>query len=199
MKEECLVAPPAVLEPVTKVRSTLLQSSLNSLRTHGHYERYLTLVDPTYREFILGSLAPEWLPLVVAEAHYAACDALHLTPELMQRIGEDVGDRIQGTFLGTVVKRARLLGLTPWLLLDQFERLWGRLMQGGGVAVYRTGPKDVRVEIYNLPLLRYAYFRTGMCGVIGAGIKLGAGRSVVVNVMSSGRAEERLLFNAAWV
>ena len=140
MKEECLVAPPAVLEPVTQVRSTLLQSSINSLRTHGHYERYLTVVDPAYREVILGSLAPEWLPVAVAEAHYAACDALRLSPEEMQRIGEEVGDRIQGTFLGTIVKRARMLGLTPWVLLDHFERLWGRLMVGGGVAVYRTAP-----------------------------------------------------------
>lgn len=177
----------------------MLQSSLNSLRTHGQFERYLTVVDPAYRDTILGSLAPEWLPLEVAAAHYSACDALQLSPEVMQRIGEDVGDRIQGTFLGTVVKRARLLGLTPWLLLDQFERLWGRLMLGGGVGVYKTAPKDARVEVHNLGLARYAYFRTAFCGVIVAGIKLGAGRSVIVHVANGGRTEDRLVFNAAWV
>ena len=112
---------------------------------------------------------------------------------------KDVGDRIQGTFLGTVVKRARMLGLTPWVLLDQFERLWGRLMFGGGVGVYRTAPKDARVEVHHLSLSRYAYFRTAFCGVIGAGIKLGAGRSVIVHVANGGRVEERLVFKAAWV
>lgn len=193
------MAPPAVVGRVTQVRSTLLQSSLNSLRTHGLYERYLTVLDPAYREIVLGSLAPEWLPLDVAEAHYGACDALQLTPEEMQRIGEDVGDRIQGTFLGTVVKRARSFGLTPWVLLNQFERLWGRLMLGGGVGVYKTAPKDARVEVHHLPLARFAYFRTGFCGVISAGIKLGAGQSVIVRVAKSGRVEERLVFNAAWV
>lgn len=181
------------------MRSTLLQSSLHSLQTHAHYDRYLAVVDPSYREVILGSLAPEWLPMEVAAAHYRACDALQLTTEEMQRIGEHVGDRIQGTFLGTVVKRARLVGLTPWVLLDQFERLWGRLMLGGGVGVYKTAPKDVRVEVHHLPLARYQYFRTAFCGVISAGIKLGAGRSVSVRVTNTGRVEERLVFNAAWV
>ncbi|HKP58643.1 MAG TPA: hypothetical protein VJV78_18080 [Polyangiales bacterium] len=40
---------------------------------------------------------------------------------------------------------------------------------------------------------------SGACGVIGAGIKLGAGRSVVVHVANGGRIEDRLVFNAAWV
>ena len=55
------------------------------------------------------------------------------------------------------------------------------------------------MEIYGLSLARYAYFRTAFCGVITAGIKLGAGRSVTVRVSNSGYTEERLLFNAAWV
>ena len=95
MKEECVVSPPAVLARVTRVRSTLLQSSLNSLRTHAYYDRYLAVVDPSYREVILGSLAPEWLPMEVAEAHYRACDALQLTTEEMHVIPSQIQTQIR--------------------------------------------------------------------------------------------------------
>jgi hypothetical protein len=199
MQEECLIAPPARLEPVTQVRSTLLQSSLNTLRDQGLFARYEAVLETRYREQILGSLAPEWLPLSVAEAHYAACEVLGLSPEQMQRIGEAVGDRIQGTFLGTLVRRARTVGLTPWLLLGQFARLWERLMMGGGSALYKVGPKDARVEVHKLALARFAYFRAGFCGVIGAGIKLGAGRAVSVRISNARDFENRLVFRAAWV
>lgn len=176
-----------------------MQSSLNALRKHGHFSRYVEMVDPRHRARILDSLAPEWLPLEVGDAHYRACDALALSAEQMQRMGEDVGDRIQGTFLGTIVRRARVAGLTPWLPLSHFHRLWERLMLGGGVALYKTGPKDARVEINMLPLARYNYFRVGFCGVITAGIKLGAGRAVNVRLDTSRDYSQRLIFNAAWV
>lgn len=197
--DECLIALPNPLVVVDQVRSTLIQSSLNALRTHGHFARYEALLNIGYRERVLGSLGPEWLPLAAAEAHYDACDRLALTQEEILRIGEDVGDRIQGTFLGTLVRKARLVGLTPWLLLGQFERLWERLMTGGGVALYKTAPKDARVEIYGLPLARFAYFRAAFCGVISTGIRLGAGRAVNVKVSSSRDFEQRLVFKAAWV
>ncbi len=199
MNEECLIELPPGLVTVSQVRSTLLQSSLNSLKNLGHFENYLELLNPLHKDVILGSLAPEWLSLAAAEAHYEACDALKLSAEQMQQIGEDVGSRIQGTFLGTLVRRARTVGLTPWLPLAHFQRLWVRLMVGGGVALYKTGPKDVRVEIHLLPLARYAYFRVAFCGVISAGIKLGAGRAVSVRLGNAGNFEHRLVLRSAWV
>ncbi len=199
MNDECLIALPAQVDRVSQVRSTLIQSSLNALRQQGHFADYEARLDPVHRERVLGSLGPEWLPLEVAEAHYQACDQLGLTPEQVQRMGEDVGDRIQGTFLGTLVRKARMVGLTPWLLLGQFERLWERLMTGGGVALYKVGPKDARVEIYNLPLARFPYFRSAFCGVISTGIRLGAGRAVSVKVSGARDFDQKLVFKAAWV
>jgi hypothetical protein len=139
------------------------------------------------------------MPLAAAEAHYGACDALGLSQADMQRIGEEVGDRIQGTFMTTLVRKARTMGLTPWLLLGHFQRLWERLMVGGGVALYKTGPKDARIEIHQLSLSRFAYFRTAFCGVIGVGIRLGAGKSVTVRVASARQPEQLLVFRAMWV
>lgn len=199
MAEENLIALPTSIQRVTAVRSTLLQSSLNALRNRGHYERYLGLLAPAQREIILGTLAPEWMPMETALAHYEACDGLGLGADELNQVGEDVGNRIQGTFIGTIVRKARTVGLTPWVPLMQFHRLWERLMQGGGVGLYQPGPKDARIEVRLLPLARYAYFRAAFCGVVASGIKLGAGRAVSVRVSDSRSVEERIVFRASWV
>lgn len=199
MQEECIIDRPRQLTGVRQVRSTLLQSSLNSLRELQLYDRYLERLDPAFREAIVASMAPEWLPLEMAEAHYQACEELELSSEEMLRIGEHVGNRIQGTFLATVVRRARNVGLNPWLPLGHFERLWARLMVGGGVSLYKLAPKDARVEIHNLPLARFDYFRVAFRGVISSGIQLGAGRSVTVKLTNAQMPESRLVFHAMWV
>lgn len=196
---EVLIALPSTISPVTAIRSTLIQSSLNTLRKRGHFERYLRLVSPQHKAALLESLAPEWLPLEVANAHYRACDELGLSTGELLEIGEDVGERIQGTFIGTLVRKARTVGLTPWVPLGQFERLWGRLIMGGAVGLTRTGPKDCSVDNRMLDLCQYDYFRAAFCGVVASGIKLGAGRAVTVRVSSAGHFAQRCVLTCSWV
>jgi hypothetical protein len=199
MSDETLIPLPASIRPVNAVRSTLIQSSINTLRERGHYDRYLGLLAERHREQILHTLAPEWLPIEVGIAHYAACDALHLPDAELTAVGESVGHRIQGTFISTLVKKARTMGLTPWLILGQFQRLWERLIQGGATSLIKRGPKDAIVEVRMLPLARFDYFRAGFCGVILSGIKIGAGRAATVRVSDLRNVESRLLFKASWV
>jgi hypothetical protein len=199
VEPEVLIALPGHVAPVTTIRSTLIQSSLNTLRKRGHFERYLGLVNPRHKAALLETLAPEWLPLEVAVAHYTACDALQLTSGELMEIGEDVGERIQGTFIGTLVRKARTVGLTPWVPLGQFQRLWERLITGGGVSLTRTGPKDCTVDCRMLELCQYNYFRAAFCGVIASGIKLGAGKAVTVRVHSAANFGQRCLFKCSWV
>jgi hypothetical protein len=196
---EVLIALPEVLRPVTAVRSTLIQSSLESMRKRGHYDRYLTLVAPAYRARILETIAAEWLDMDLALAHYTACDALGLGHDELLEIGEGVGEYIQGTFVAMIVRRARVLGLTPWVPLAQFQRLWDRLMTGGGVSLTRTGPNEARAEACLLPLAQLGYFRTAFCGVIASAIKLGAGKNVKVRVLPSVQYEQRCVFRCSWV
>lgn len=193
-----VVLPPKVV-PVSAVRSTLIQSSLNTLRKRGHFERYLATIDPQHKATLLETLAPEWLPIEAASAHYTACDALALSAAELQEIGEDVGERIQGTFLGTLVRKARSVGLTPWVLLGQFPRLWERLMQGGAVGLTKVGPKDCSVDIRGLGLNDFAYFRAAFCGVVASGIKLGAGKSVTVRAHGTGAYSQRCMLKCSWV
>jgi len=196
---EVLIALPEVLRPVTAVRSTLIQSSLEGLRKRGHYDRYLTLVSVQYRARILETIAAEWLDMDLALAHYGACDALALGQEELLEIGEGVGEYIQGTFVAMIVRRARVLGLTPWVPLAQIQRLWDRLMTGGGVSLARTGANEARAEVCLLPLAQFGYFRSAFCGVIASAIKLGAGKNVKVRVLPSVQHEQRCVFRCSWV
>jgi hypothetical protein len=169
VKREVIIAHLSPLRPASHVRSTLLQSSLNFLRDHGHYDAYLKLVSPAYRETIVTALAPTWLPIEVGVAHYRACDALLLSTADRIASGESVGDRIQGTFMRTLVQTARTAGVTPWTLFKRFDRMWERLFQGGSVEVVQVGPKDLTIEVCGAQVSQFAYFRTGFTGVVRAG------------------------------
>jgi hypothetical protein len=152
--------------PATAARSTLIASSLRSLRERNHYERYLGLLPREHHDAIVGTLAPTWIPMDHAIAHYRACDSLELSNDELVKIGNEVGERIQGTFMATLARRATSLGVTPWLPIGQFQRLWDRMFQGGGVAVYKLGPRNARLEVRGMPLAEIEYFRRAFAGVI---------------------------------
>jgi hypothetical protein len=188
-----------VIRDATHVRSTLLQSSINSLRDAGHFNRYIEILDPAYRETVLHTLAPTWLPIAVGVAHYGACDALKLDALQLRDIGERVGDRIQGTFLKTITRGVRAIGVTPWTLLNHFDRLWGRLFQGGSVELTRTGPKDVTIEIRNGIIPQFEYFRIGFSGVIRNGFNFVGVKNPHVNIVKWDPAKDSFSMHAAWV
>ncbi|HEX6242117.1 MAG TPA: hypothetical protein VFZ61_14505 [Polyangiales bacterium] len=198
METETLVELPSRLEPLRHVRSTLIQSSLLSLKQRQYFEPYLALLEPAHRAHILETLAPEWMPSEVAMAHYAACEALQLSPAELHAIGEEVGERIQGSFISLLLHNARSEGLSPWVPLGQFRRLYERLLQGGGVRILRHGPREAVVDVRRLALSRFDYFRAGFCGVIACAIKLGGVRSPSVRVENATGHELRCVFKCTW-
>ena len=152
---------------VHAVRSTLLASSLTTLRELGLYDRYVSLLPREYHERILFTIAPEWMPIEVGEMHYQTCDALGLSDETLERIGEAVSARIMGTFLGTLVRTSgRNVGATPWIPLAKYDTLWTRLMQGGRCRVERAGPKDAMILASGAPMFATRYFRVAYQGVV---------------------------------
>jgi hypothetical protein len=199
LDREVIIAHRSPLTLATYVRSTLLQSSLAFLRERGHYQRYLAQVSSTHRETIVGSLAPVWLPIEAGVAHYRACDALQLDHKELVAIGEAVGDRIQGTFMKTLVQTARAAGATPWVLFKRFDRMWDRLFQGGSVEVVRVGPKDLTVEVAGAQLPQFEYFRTAFTGVVRAGFKFVGVRASYVHQSPWDARLDRFVMRAAWV
>jgi hypothetical protein len=175
-------APRDKLGDATGVRSTLLASSLRSLRGHGLYDVYLARVDPAWREAILDAVAGIWLPIDAALAHYRACDTLGLTPAQQMEIGREVGDRVHGTFLGTMIRSARTAGVTPWTALGYTGKLYERLFVGGGACVLKVGPKDARCELAGNPLVDLTYFRNAFRGLYQVGVELFCTKAYVVEI-----------------
>lgn len=169
---ELILDYPKALQPVTAMRSTLITSSLSSLRERGLFERYDALQTSPHRQKILNLVAGEWLPLEVGLAHYQACDALGLSESEQFAIGQDVSRRIHETFLNLIVKAARGVGVTPWLLLSRGNNMQGRLCIGGGIRIWKVGPTSVRIELARMPQLAIPYVRNGLVGLYASAVEL---------------------------
>jgi hypothetical protein len=179
---DTVIALPTVVEPVTHVRSTLIQLSLSQLKASGHFEAYERLLPPADRSAIIDTFAPTWLPIVLAEAHYGACDGLALSPTELLKVGEAVGAKINSTLMSTLTRVARLAGITPWQFYSQVGRVWSRTFQGGAVGLTRVGPTESRIELRGLSLCRITYFRFAASGVFNAIAKLAARHSTTTIV-----------------
>src|ERR1035441_5912286 len=152
--------PPEKLGVATRIRTTLLVSSLQSLRKRGSVDAYMRLLPAEHHMTINSMIAGQWLPMAVGLAHYDACQGLGISQPEVVAIGREVGDKIQGTFLATMVRMAGQVGATPWTALSFVGRLYDRLFQGGGgVTVIKLGPKDARVEFIGMPVARVPYYR----------------------------------------
>ncbi|HTQ43995.1 MAG TPA: hypothetical protein VMI75_14655 [Polyangiaceae bacterium] len=166
-------APPQKLGVCARVRTTLIVSSLQSLRKRGLYENYIQRLPDEHHAVVRSMIAGQWVPMRVAEAHYDACEALGIERRDVNNIGREVGDRIEGTFLATMVRMAGSVGATPWTALSYVDRLYDRIFAGGGgAAVYKLGPKDAEAHFVGVPLCRIPYFRSAMAGVFEVGAEL---------------------------
>ncbi len=181
------------------IRSTLLRSSLELLRARGYYDRYLEVLDRRHRDAIVGLVAPMWLPVDLALAHYAACDAMNLSVAERVALGEAVGDRVHGSFTKALIQGARAVGVTPFTLFTRFDSLWARLFQGGSAEVTKLGPKDLSVELLQARVPRFAYCRTAITGIFRLGLKLGGARSAYVSPGTYDERADRFVVRAAWV
>ena len=72
------------------------------------------------------------------------------------------GERIQHGRQANIAARS----VTPWTAFSQFNRLWDRVWIGGGVGVFKLGPKEARLEIVGWPCSRSTYIRHAMRGVV---------------------------------
>jgi len=70
----------------TEVRTTLLVSSLQSLRRRGHLDQYLRHLPAQRHATIQAVIAGQWAAIEVGRAHYVACEALEQTHRLYDRI-----------------------------------------------------------------------------------------------------------------
>ena len=191
--------PEPTLGQATHVRSTLIASSIASLRQHGLFERYQPLLSPRHRDAVLSTVAGVWLPMDVARAHYEACDGLGLRTEEQVQIGMEVSAKIHETFLGTVLRMAKQAGVTPWVLLGRGHQMFARLFDGGGgLRVIKYGPKEARADVCGVPLLAVPYFRHAMRGIYHAGVSIFCEKAYVLEIARDS-APTRGALKLSWV
>ena len=196
--EQLVVVPRrSPLVPVTHVRSTLLASSLQTLRSHGSFDAYLALLPAPHHTTVLEAVIGSGIPLSVAIAHYTAADSLGLSVHQQFENGRVVAERIQNSLLGTLVRAAKGAGVTPWTGLAQFQRLWDRLLQGGSGAVYQLGPKEARVEAHGVPLVGIPYFRNAWRGMIAGSGALFCNK-IFVTELARHTSKDSFAMRAAW-
>jgi hypothetical protein len=186
------------IKVATAIRSTWLNSSLRAVKERNLLDRYLEHLPKEHHEAVLGTIAGVWLPVEVGVAHYEAMNDLGLgTTEIVQ-IGKETSAWLHGSVFSIAVNLAKGAGVTPLTVLGQLPRFWTRSMQGGGVATFRTGPKDARLEFAGFPCARVGYCRVAVRGVIH-GIMENFAHAVYVRDVASLCTSTSLGYRISWV
>lgn len=191
-----MLALPASLHPVRKLRSTLVLASIESVRTRGRFSDYERALPVQHREALLKAVAATWISLDAAKAHYAACDSLGLSAEQQTLAGRSTFEGARTTLMGTAVGLARGAGVTPWHVMPMLQRVWERGCDGGGVMVVRAGPKDAHIDIVQCELLASPYMRNGLRGLTAAIMELFCTRAYVTERRPCGAAS--VYYRAQW-
>jgi hypothetical protein len=196
--EDVVLAFPPHAGATNAIRSTLILSSIASLRAAGHYDAYCRGLDDEHREAILQVVAGVWLPLETGLAHYRAGDSLALSADAVAKLGAGTFERIRGTLLGTVLRMANGSGVTPWTVMPHLQRFWDRAYRGGALQVTRVGPKDARLEIARSTLPESPYFRHALRGLTASVIGLFC-EKVYVHETRGERPPGTMALQAQWV
>lgn len=193
---EVIVPLASRVERTTRVRSTLLCASIQSLRSRQLYEPYLAELTAAERTEVHALTAGIWLPVERALTHYAACDRLHLERSQRIEIGTDVGHRIQQSLVSVIVRLTREGGMTPWSVVSRAEKLRQQTWDGGGIRVAKLGPKDAHLEWVGQPCARSPHFRLGFQGILKTLCELYCRRAFVTE--DSPTDDDTLSVRVAW-
>jgi hypothetical protein len=150
----------------SEFRVIWIQASLELLRENGLFDRYVKNLPEQFHQPLLHSIAGTWLPAQMCVEHYKACDALGVPMTQQVALGRAVAHRLQKTIFALGFRAAREAGVTPFTILKQFPANWEREWRGGGVGVFKVGPKDARIEIVGFTGAPIPYCRNGLRGVL---------------------------------
>jgi hypothetical protein len=183
---------------LARVRSTLITASLVAIRQMGWEERYYQALPPEMHDELRSLVAGSWSTLELATAHYTACDKMGLTSAEMIKMGEDVSQRTQKSFVATVARASVEAGASPWILFGTSRRVWERIFDGCDIAVYKLGPKEAYVEVVNCQLLGLPYFRAAFRAYFRTVVAL-LSKVVYTNEVMAYGTDSDAVFRFSWV
>jgi hypothetical protein len=180
------------------VRSTLIVSSIQTLRRHGLFDRYNAELSPEGRQDLLSLIAGVWIPIDLALTHYAAVDRLGLQATAIEEIGAEVAERINKSILATLVRASRQVGASPWTALAQVHRLRDLTWKGSDIAVWKLGPKEARFDWIGQPLAAIPYFVTSFGGYLRTLVQLFASKAYT-RLASEPNPRGEIRYRISWV
>lgn len=197
MNPEILVPLPASFSLATDVRGTVLGTSLQAVRDRKLEERYFQLLPNAHHDGIRNLVMQSWIPMDLAMAHYRVMNELIRDPAEVRAIGRTVSDRVQKSYVMTLVQGLKASGVVhPGRILQRMPSVYERMSRGGACAVWRLGPKDARVELHGMPLAVIPYYRLGVEGIFEGGLSLAAR---AVRVSNKALSETAVAFSISWV
>jgi hypothetical protein len=199
--EEGYLAPPrytpSARVPVQRVRGSVIASSLNAARMAGKEAEYFFALAEDAAAEIRALVTSAWLPAEIAMAHYRAMESLGFSPQEAHANGRYVVERIEGSYIATVVKGlGKAVGPLP--ILKRLPAARDRMLDGGDVAVWMEGARDARVEMFGTCLAKFDYVRNGWAGMFEGAIGLVTSRCLA-KVIPTPNPEERTEIAVTWV
>jgi hypothetical protein len=159
---------PGSAAPISEVKSTLIVSGIQALRSRGLYERYVEALAPEARDKMVGVIPGVWLPIELGLTHYRAADRLQLETRVIEGIGAEVAERINKSVLSVAVQLSKAVGVTPWSALSLVHRVSDLNWRGGDLGVFKTGAKEAVYEWVGQPCAAIPYFVTSLASYLRA-------------------------------
>jgi hypothetical protein len=195
---ETVLAFPNRIAPLANVRSTILVASINNIKRADYVEPYTRALPEKHRQTLFELIAGTWTPVEAAMAHYSACDTLGLSEHTATEFGEQTVDRIGQSMVGTGIRMAKQAGVTPWTFCPHVQRFWARGYDGGGIAVYKLGPKEARFDLVQFSLCESPFYRSALAGWLGALLRLFS-RTLYLHQTSPPDGPHSASYRAQWV
>jgi hypothetical protein len=162
---EVFIPHDAEVRPVIAVRNNVLQASLTLLRDGGFYERYAKLVEPDTLRELSRTVAPCWVPIDVVHSHYRACDAMELSGEELESLGQAAGQHARKVSI-VVPQPEQDEAFDLWQNAERMHRVWRRLYLGGSVQIVRLGDAEELIDFRGFSIHQHRYFRYGCVAAI---------------------------------
>lgn len=189
--------PPGQAKEASAIRSTTLISSLQAVERAGKLADYYRVLPREHAQAMRELIVGQWSPIELGLAHYGTVEQLGFSIIEARDNGKLVAQKVQNGHFALLL-RTLGSGVTLWSVLPRLPAFLQRQVQGGACAVYRTGPKDARVEIHGVPISRFPYVRGGWAGMFESTLELLV-RKVYARDVTPLKSDGACVLTLSWV
>jgi hypothetical protein len=151
---------------MSAVRGAVIIAGRSVLRRHDHFARYLERLSPADRIVLDAVNAAEWVPMSTVHVHERVLDDMRFDRDEARRIGLEISEIVNGLLYTTVASLAGRIGLSPWLVFGQAQRMWDRSYLGGRMDVSRLAESCAQISVTGDPLACYSLHREALGGAL---------------------------------